>query len=59
MLEMADVGLLTAEKTDRDRLLLSQSEHRLIQRYRRMSVHERRQVRRLISQLVNTQDLDE
>lgn len=59
MLELADVGPLTAEQTNRDASSLSQTELRLIQVYRRMSAHERRQIRRLINQLVNTQDLDE
>lgn len=59
MLELADVGLLTVEQTNRDASPLSQNERRLIKVYRRMSAHERRQIRRLISQLVNTQDLDE
>lgn len=59
MLDMAKTGCKSVEAKDLSWLILSQTETRLVQRYRQISEQERRQVQRLIELLAdNPQDLE-
>lgn len=54
MLEVAEIGLFTAEKNNRHTFGLNSNERRLLQVYRQLGEKEQSQIQRLIEQMARS-----